>query len=159
MADIQLNFVGKDERSAQSHDIAKRIRPGLQAIGDRYGARIKIAEIPPGPPVLDTLVAEVYGPNPKRQVEIAKSIKDIFQNTAGVVDVDWYVEADQKKLTFDVDPRQGRTQRRERRGGSTELANCIERHISRSGPFRTGKGTRGAFHAHADCGTLIIVIA
>ncbi len=103
VADIQLNFVGKDERSAQSHDIAKRIRPGLQAIGDRYGARIKIAEIPPGPPVLDTLVAEVYGPDPKRQVEIAKSIKDIFQNTAGVVDVDWYVEADQKKLTFDVD--------------------------------------------------------
>ena len=103
VADIQVNFVGKDERTAQSHDIAKRIRPGLQAIGDRYGARIKIAEIPPGPPVLDTLVAEVYGPDPKRQVEIAKSIKDIFQNTAGVVDVDWYVEADQKKITFDID--------------------------------------------------------
>jgi multidrug efflux pump subunit AcrB len=103
MADIQVNFVGKDERSAQSHDLAKRIRPGLQAIGDRYGASIKIAEIPPGPPVLDTLVAEVYGPDPKRQIEIAKSIKDIFQNTAGVVDVDWYVEADQKKITFDVD--------------------------------------------------------
>jgi multidrug efflux pump subunit AcrB len=103
VADIQVNFVGKDERSAQSHDIAKRIRPGLQAIGDRYGASIKIAEIPPGPPVLDTLVAEVYGPDPKRQIVIAKSIKDIFQNTAGVVDVDWYVEADQKKITFDVD--------------------------------------------------------
>jgi multidrug efflux pump subunit AcrB len=103
VADIQVNFVGKDERTAQSHDIAKRIRPGLQTIGNRYGARIKIAEIPPGPPVLDTLVAEVYGPDPKRQVEIAKSVKDIFQNTAGVVDVDWYVEADQKKITFEVD--------------------------------------------------------
>jgi len=103
VSDIQVNFVGKNERSAQSHDIAKRIRPGLQAIGDRYGASIKIAEIPPGPPVLDTLVAEVYGPDPKRQVEIAKEIKDIFQNTAGVVDVDWYVEEDQKKITFDVD--------------------------------------------------------
>ena len=103
VADIQVNFVGKDERTAQSHDIAKRIRPGLQAIGNRYGARIKITEIPPGPPVLDTLVAEVYGPDPKRQVEIAKSVKDVFQNTAGVVDVDWYVEADQKKITFEVD--------------------------------------------------------
>ena len=63
VADIQVNFVAKEDRKAQSHDIAKRIRPRTQAIGDRYGARIKVAEIPPGPPVLSTLVAEIYGPD------------------------------------------------------------------------------------------------
>jgi multidrug efflux pump subunit AcrB len=103
VADIQVNFVAKDKRKAQSHDIAKRIRPGVGAIGARYGARIKIAEIPPGPPVLDTLVAEIYGPDPKRQIGIAGEIMNIFQSTAGVVDVDWYVDADRKKITLDVD--------------------------------------------------------
>ncbi|MBP2638519.1 MAG: acriflavin resistance protein [Firmicutes bacterium] len=102
-ADIQVNFASKDDRQAQSHDIAKRIRPDIKKIGDKYGAKIKIAEIPPGPPVLSTLVAEVYGPDPKRQIQIAKEIKNIFQNTDGVVDVDWYVEDDQPKITFGVD--------------------------------------------------------
>jgi multidrug efflux pump subunit AcrB len=102
VADIQVNFVAKGERKAQSHDIAKRLRPGLKEIGDRYGARIKVAEIPPGPPVLSTLVAEVYGPDTNRQIEIARQIRDIFEQTPGVVDVDWYVEADQKKLLFEA---------------------------------------------------------
>ena len=102
VADIQVNFVAKGDRKDQSHDIAKRLRPGLKEIGDRFGARIKVAEIPPGPPVLSTLVAEVYGPETKRQIEIARQIRDIFEQTPGVVDVDWYVEADQKKLTFEA---------------------------------------------------------
>jgi len=103
VADIQVNFVAKGDREDQSHDIAKRLRPGLKEIGDRYGARIKVAEIPPGPPVLSTLVAEVYGPDTKRQIEIARQIRDIFERTPGVVDVDWYVEDDQKKLIFEAD--------------------------------------------------------
>ncbi|MDR3559809.1 MAG: efflux RND transporter permease subunit [Negativicutes bacterium] len=102
-ADIQVNFAPKADRVDQSHDIAKRLRPGLKQIGDQYGARIKVAEIPPGPPVLSTLVAEVYGPDPSRQIEIAREIKNVFQQTAGVVDVDWYVEDDQPKITFVVD--------------------------------------------------------
>ena len=102
-ADIQINFLSKEKRKAQSHTIAKRLRPELKKIADRYGAKIKLAEIPPGPPVLSTLVAEVYGPSEKRRVEIAKQIKDIFNNTKGVVDVDWYVEDNQSKITFDVD--------------------------------------------------------
>jgi multidrug efflux pump subunit AcrB len=102
VADIQVNFVAKGDRKDQSHDIAKRIRPGLKEIGDRYGARIKVAEIPPGPPVLSTLVAEVYGPDTTRQIEIARQIRDIFEKTPGVVDVDWYVEADQRKLIFEA---------------------------------------------------------
>jgi len=102
-ADIQVNFVAKDERVAQSHDIAKRLRPGLKEIGDKYGAKIKIAEIPPGPPVQSTLVAEVYGPDLQRQIGIGNEIKKIFEQTDGVVDVDWYVEADVPKITLVVD--------------------------------------------------------
>jgi multidrug efflux pump subunit AcrB len=102
-ADIQINFLPKDERKLQSHEIAKRLRPELKRIADKYDAKIKLAEIPPGPPVLSTLVAEVYGPDEKRQTEIAKQIKDIFNSSKGVVDVDWYVEDDQPKITFEVD--------------------------------------------------------
>jgi multidrug efflux pump subunit AcrB len=103
VSDIQVNFVSKDRRHAQSHDIAKRIRPEIKKIGDAYGARIKIAEVPPGPPVLSTLVAEIYGPDPVRQREIARQVMKIFEDTEGVVDVDWYVEDDQKKTVFEVD--------------------------------------------------------
>ncbi|MBI5056788.1 MAG: efflux RND transporter permease subunit [Nitrospirae bacterium] len=103
VADIQVNFVAKGKRKSQSHDIAKRLRPEIQKIGVRYNANIKVEEVPPGPPVLSTLVAEVYGPDYKRQVEIAKEIKNVFEKTDGVVDVDWYVEDDQRKDTFIVD--------------------------------------------------------
>jgi multidrug efflux pump subunit AcrB len=103
VAEIQVNLVGKDLRHDQSHDIAKRIRPGLKAIADRYGARLKVAEIPPGPPVLSTLVAEVYGPDQASRVAIAKRVKEIFTSTQGVVDTDWYQEGDQPSLRFEVD--------------------------------------------------------
>ena len=103
LAEIQVNLTHKNERTDQSHDIAKRIRPLLKPIADRYGARVKIAEIPPGPPVLSTLVAEVYGPNDATRADIAKKVKDIFSKTPGVVDVDWYREDDQPKVTFAVD--------------------------------------------------------
>lgn len=103
VVDMQVNFLGKDERKAQSHDIARRLRPGLTRIAEKYNARLKVAEIPPGPPVLSTLVAEIYGPDEKRQIGIAQEIRNIFLHTEGVVDVDWYVEDDQKKIGFDVD--------------------------------------------------------
>ena len=102
-ADIQVNLLPKDERSAQSHDIAKRIRLAIDPIGDRYGARLKVAEIPPGPPVLETLVAEVYGPNLNEQIETARKIRDDFKQTPGVVDVDWYVEDPQTQYNFVID--------------------------------------------------------
>jgi multidrug efflux pump subunit AcrB len=103
VADIQVNLAPKDKRDAQSHDIAKRARPAIQQIAAEYGARVKVAEVPPGPPVLQTLVAEVYGPDYGRQIEIAKQIQDIFDKTPGVVDVDSYVEDDQAKYRFVVD--------------------------------------------------------
>src|SRR6516162_770258 len=102
-ADIQVNLLNRHARNAQSHDIAKRLRPGLVAIGNKYGARLKVAEVPPGPPVLETLVAEVYGPDYQQQIALAKQIKHIFQTTPGVVDVDWYVEDPQTKYDLNVD--------------------------------------------------------
>ena len=102
-SDLQVNLLSKDERSTQSHDIAKRVRPGIQAIAALYGARVKVAEVPPGPPVLQTLVAEVYGPDYDRQVQLAQEIKGIFARTPGVVDVDWYMEDPQPRLRFVVD--------------------------------------------------------
>ncbi len=102
-ADIQVNLAPKNARKAQSHDIAKRVRPFVDEIGKKYQARIKVVEIPPGPPVMQTLVAEIYGPSHERQLAVAHQIKDIFDNTDGVVDVDWDVEDDQPKVFFDVD--------------------------------------------------------
>ena len=103
LADIQLNLVHKSERRDQSHDLAKKIRPPLKEIADRYGARVKVAEIPPGPPVLATMVAEVYGPDQVTRTAIAARVKEIFHKTDGVVDVDWYREDDQRKFSFVVD--------------------------------------------------------
>ncbi|MRR35629.1 efflux RND transporter permease subunit, partial [bacterium] len=103
VADIQVNFLHKEERKDQSHALAKRIRPLLKAVADRHGARIKVAEVPPGPPVLSTLVTEVYGPDQATRMGIARKIKAIYEKVDGVVDTDWYVEDDQQKVTFAVD--------------------------------------------------------
>jgi multidrug efflux pump subunit AcrB len=103
VADIQVNLVGKSERKAQSHDIAKRIRPRITAIAERYQARVAIAEVPPGPPVLQTLVAEIYGPTEQDRLKLAEKVKSVFKQTPGVVDVDWYSEADQQKDKLVID--------------------------------------------------------
>ncbi|MBV6498540.1 MAG: Multidrug resistance protein MdtB [Prosthecobacter sp.] len=103
VADIQVNLAGKHERKAQSHDIAKRVRPAVAAIAERQGARVAIAEVPPGPPVLQTLVAEIYGPDDDARLRLAEKVKTIFKSTPGVVDVDWYIEADQQKARFVID--------------------------------------------------------
>ncbi|MGE5216749.1 MAG: efflux RND transporter permease subunit, partial [Chloroflexota bacterium] len=103
VADIQVNLLPKGERREQSHDIAKRVRPGIQQIAARVGARVKVTEAPPGPPVLETLVAEVYGPNYNGQIELAAKIRRLFEKTPGIVDTDWYVEDPQPKVRFIVD--------------------------------------------------------
>jgi multidrug efflux pump subunit AcrB len=102
-ADLQVNLAAKGHRQEQSHAIAKRVRPRLKAIADRWGARIQVAEVPPGPPVLSTLVAEIYGPDYDRQREIAQQIRDIFESTPGVVDVDWYMEDEQPRMQMQID--------------------------------------------------------
>jgi multidrug efflux pump subunit AcrB len=106
MADIQVNLADKGRRQQQSHDIAKRVRPSLVAIAQRYGARIKVAEVPPGPPVLSTLVAEVYGPDYDRQRQLAGQIMEIFEQTEGVVDVDWFMEQDNPHYQLTIDREQ-----------------------------------------------------
>jgi len=103
VADLQVNLLPKGERKAQSHDIAKRLRAKTLAVAKRTGASVKIAEVPPGPPVLQTIVAEIYGPDYQRQMAIAKDVQNIFRETAGLVDVDTYVEDDQVQYRFEID--------------------------------------------------------
>jgi multidrug efflux pump subunit AcrB len=102
-ADIQVNLVPAKQRSEQSHAIAKRLRPMLDQIGNQFGARIQVTEVPPGPPVLQTLVAEIYGPDLEEQIHVATQIKSIFLSTPGVVDTDWYVDDPQPRLTIRID--------------------------------------------------------
>jgi multidrug efflux pump subunit AcrB len=102
-ADLQVNLVGKHERETQSHDLAKRVRPALVKIAQARGARVKVVEIPPGPPVLDTLVAEVYGPTPQAREALAAQVKGFFESTPGVVDVDDSLEAPRRRYDVVLD--------------------------------------------------------
>ncbi len=102
-ADVQVNLVGKSERSRQSHAIAKSLRPDLAAIAARHNARLAVAEVPPGPPVLQTLVAEVYGPTAQSRRKLAEKIMSLMRETEGVMDLDRYWEdpAPQAHLIID----------------------------------------------------------
>ncbi|KJR98453.1 MAG: multidrug transporter AcrB [Desulfobulbaceae bacterium BRH_c16a] len=103
VADIQVNLLPKHARSLQSHDIATRIRPPLAQIAARYGAAVAVAEVPPGPPVLQTLVAEIYGPTAEARTGLAGEVKRILAGTTGVVDVDWFQEAERNRKILTVD--------------------------------------------------------
>lgn len=103
VADIQVNFVSSHDRDLKSHDLAKILRKPVQDIGERYGANIKMAEVPPGPPVLSTLVAEIYGPDEQSRIDVASRVMELFEKTEGVVDVDWYYESDMREFKFEVD--------------------------------------------------------
>jgi multidrug efflux pump subunit AcrB len=103
VADIQVNLTPKGDRSDQSHAIARRVRDLLQPVAEKYGIRMKVAEVPPGPPVLETLVAEVYGPEYDQQIELARKLRTMLEQTPGVVDVDWYVEHPQPEMLFHFD--------------------------------------------------------
>ena len=103
MADIQVNLLHKEERNPQSHDIAKIVRPEIQKIAQKYRANVKVIEVPPGPPVLSTLVAEIYGPNYSEQIKVANQVKNILKNTSDIVDIDWTVEDNQTEYKLEVD--------------------------------------------------------
>jgi multidrug efflux pump subunit AcrB len=102
VADVQVNLVPKEERADQSHGVALRVRPVVDSLARAYGASVKVAEIPPGPPVQATLVAEVYGPTYGAQIDAARRVREVFEATDGVVDVDWSVEAPHAQLRADV---------------------------------------------------------
>lgn len=103
LADIQVNLTHKKKRSEQSHDIAKRLRPEIQKIAARYNANVKVVEVPPGPPVMSTLVAEIYGPDLEQQRNIGSQIKELFRTTNSVVDIDWMEDDSQKEFQFEID--------------------------------------------------------
>jgi multidrug efflux pump subunit AcrB len=88
VGDLQVNLAAKDERDEQSHGMATRLRPALQEIGARFGANVKVVEVPPGPPVLAPIVGEIYGPDAEGRREIAKRVRDVFAQTPGIVDID-----------------------------------------------------------------------
>jgi multidrug efflux pump subunit AcrB len=103
VGDLQVNLVDKHERDRQSHQIALALRPELAAIGARHGASVKVVEVPPGPPVLSPLVAELYGPDYARSRALAKVLEQRFLATAGIVDVDTSVESDAPREIVIVD--------------------------------------------------------
>jgi multidrug efflux pump subunit AcrB len=103
VADLQVNLLPKHERATSSHDFAKALRDRLLPLVEGTVANIKITEVPPGPPVLSTLVAEVYGPDPRARLELAMRVREIFESTPGVVDVDWQVEAPGPEVELVVD--------------------------------------------------------
>jgi len=105
LGDIQVNLVDKHARSAQSHAIAMRERPALQAIGKRYGANVKVVEVPPGPPVLSPIVAEIYGPEAHGRREVAQAVRAVLESTPGIVDVDDSSIADATRKLLLVDRR------------------------------------------------------
>jgi multidrug efflux pump subunit AcrB len=88
VGDLQVNLVPKEQRHDKSHAIATRERPALQAIGARHGANVKVVEVPPGPPVLSPLVAEIYGPEAAGRQQVARDVRKVFEATPGVVDID-----------------------------------------------------------------------
>jgi multidrug efflux pump subunit AcrB len=103
VADIQVNFVHKEKRDLQSHDLAKKVRDLLVPVAEPLGVTLKVAEIPPGPPVMSTLVAEVYGPELEGRLAVADQVREVFATTDGVVDVDWEVEVPSPRLEIHVD--------------------------------------------------------
>jgi multidrug efflux pump subunit AcrB len=103
VADIQVNLLPKNKRTLQSHDIATRIRPSLAAIAAKFGAAVTVAEVPPGPPVLQTLVAEIYGPSDAARLNLATEVKALFESTTGVVDVDWFREEERRRKVLTID--------------------------------------------------------
>jgi multidrug efflux pump subunit AcrB len=98
-----VNLTDKHNRKLQSHEIASSVRPEIQKIAAKYNANVKIVEVPPGPPVLSTIVAEIYGPDYETQIDVANQLQNILKNTDDVVDVDWMVEADQIEYKFMID--------------------------------------------------------
>jgi multidrug efflux pump subunit AcrB len=138
VADIQVNLAGKHDRDEQSHDIARRVRPALAAIAREWGARIKIAEIPPGPPVLSTLVLEVYGPTEEERMDVARRLRDLLDAAPGVVDVDWYVEDERPRYRIEVDHEKA------------ALAGVTAEEAARTAAVALGGGSAGIAHVERE---------
>ena len=103
VGDIQVNLVDKSDRDRKSHEIASAVRPVLDEIGRKYGGSVKVVEVPPGPPVQSPLVVEVYGPDYAGQQKLAGELRELFENTDDIVDIDDSVEATAPRIVVSVD--------------------------------------------------------
>jgi multidrug efflux pump subunit AcrB len=103
VGDIQVNLVARKHRDRSSHEIAKSVRGELAEIGRRYGASVKVVEVPPGPPVISPIVAELYGPDYEEQKRLGRELERLFAATPDIVDIDSTVEADAKRVVIEVD--------------------------------------------------------
>jgi multidrug efflux pump subunit AcrB len=103
VADLQINLLPKHHRDRASHPFAKELRHRLAPLARATGANVKVTEVPPGPPVLSTMVAEIYGPGLEQRVALARGVREVFESTPGIVDVDWWIEAQGPKLELEVD--------------------------------------------------------
>ena len=103
MGDIQVNLLDKSHRDLSSHQVALKLRPGLQDIAKPFNANVKIIEVPPGPPVMSPIVAEVYGANYQQQMDTAKKLRELFENTRDIIDIDDSIETDQQKIVVKID--------------------------------------------------------
>jgi multidrug efflux pump subunit AcrB len=103
VGDLQVNLVDRRQRERQSHEIARELRIALEPVARRYSASLKVVEVPPGPPVLAPVVAEIYGPDQARVREVALTMERMFRDTPGIVDVDTSVEADTPRERLVVD--------------------------------------------------------
>jgi multidrug efflux pump subunit AcrB len=101
--DLQVNLVAKDQRGRKSHDIAQGVRPKLEEIGRKWGANVKVVEVPPGPPVLSPIVAEVYGPDEAGRIRVAKQVREAFATTADIVGIDDTVADAAPRIRLKVD--------------------------------------------------------
>jgi multidrug efflux pump subunit AcrB len=102
MGDIQVNLVDKHRRDRKSHEIATSVRPEIERIAARHQAKVKVVEVPPGPPVMSPIVAEVYGPDYEGQIKVAKQVRAHFAKTADIVAIDDTIEEDANKLVLRV---------------------------------------------------------
>lgn len=102
VGDLQVNLVDKHQRDRKSHDIAQAVRPLVEAVAKRHGADVKVVEVPPGPPVISPIVAEIYGPDYEAQMQVAKTVRGVFEKTAGIVAIDDTVEDDAQRFVLRV---------------------------------------------------------
>jgi multidrug efflux pump subunit AcrB len=103
--DLQVNLVDRGDRARQSHEIALAVRPALEAIGRQHGAKVKVVEVPPGPPVMSPIVAEIYGPDEAGRHAFAKSVREVFGRTPHVVGIDDSIEDAAPRLHVRIDQR------------------------------------------------------
>jgi len=103
VGDIQVNLIDKHHRDRSSHEIARAVREMLTPISKRNNASVKVVEVPPGPPVISPIVAEIYGPDYEEQKRLGRRLETLFAETPDIVDVDSTVEADAKRYVVVVD--------------------------------------------------------